>query len=271
MVKVSFIVACYNYGQYISETIDSVLAQTYQDYEVVIVDDASNDGTTPAILAEQAKRDSRIKIITHAENKGLSATRNTAIKVAKGKYITGLDADDMVEPTYLEKVVQKMESTNADVVYTHFRFFDGKDETHFIEKDQRKIKRKLPYVTCFPMWSLHRKADWEAFGGYSEDLIGEEERDYWLYFVEANKNLVLVDEPLYLYRFHPNSHSSAIHKDREKIKKQIKQNHPNLYKGLHYYCHWYYFKYVMRPQLFQLRTRKGRRMFRLLGIVFYKD
>lgn len=271
MPKVSVIVPCYNYGHFLSEAIDSVLKQTYQDYEIIIVDDCSDDGKTPAEVKRQAKKDKRIKPVFLSENKGVAAVRNVAIAEAKGEYITGLDADDKLEPSYLEKTIAKMESTNADVIYTHFKLFGKRNKNSYYPKDQKKIKRALLFRSCFPMWALHKKSDWEAFGGYDESLRGGEIADYWLNFVEANKNFVLVDEILYFYRMHEDSLSKKSDELKTEIQQRIKQNHPNLYKGFDYYCNLNYFNYVLKPTLFQLRTRKGRRVFRLLGITFYKD
>ncbi len=271
MPKVSIIIACYNYGQYIPEAIDSVLAQTYQDYEAIIVDDCSNDGTTPAVLAEQVKRDKRIKLITNEKNIGAYPSRNRAIKQAKGKYITVIDADDTISPVFLERMITKMESSDADVVYTHFKYSGLRNSTRYYPADQRKIKRILPYKAYFPIWALHRKTDWEAFGGYSEEHRAGGDRNYWLHFVEADKNLVLVDEVLYFYRTHKGSLSSTTGKLKAEKERIVRKNHPNIYKGFKYYGNFYYFKYVVRPALFQLRTRKGRRIFRLLGITFYED
>ncbi len=138
--KISVIVPCYNYGAYLPETIDSILTQTYPHYEVIIIDDGSNDGTTPAIIASEAKKDKRIKVITHPKNKGVSAARNSGIKAARGKYIFPVDSDDMIHATLLEKALKLMEQENTGKLgYSllpptmfwkknkHFPFFKSKE------------------------------------------------------------------------------------------------------------------------------------------------
>ena len=102
MTKVSVVIPCYNQGAFIDDAVNSVLAQTFSDFEIIIVNDGSTDATTNALL----ERYSRPKTtVIHTENQGVCAARNTAIKAAAGKYILPLDADDKIEPTYLEKAV----------------------------------------------------------------------------------------------------------------------------------------------------------------------
>ena len=96
MNRISVIVPAYNIENYISKCLDSILAQTYRDLEIITVDDGSSD-RTGQILDEYAKKDDRIKVI-HQKNKGLSGARNSALKVATGDYIGYVDGDDHIEP-----------------------------------------------------------------------------------------------------------------------------------------------------------------------------
>src|SRR5436189_1310286 len=88
---VSVIIPCYNLGQYLDEAVESVLAQTYQDFEIVIVDDGSTDSTTRALLADYHRPGTRV---IHAAHAGVSAARNLAIAHSTGAYLCALDADD---------------------------------------------------------------------------------------------------------------------------------------------------------------------------------
>jgi len=103
---VSVIVPCYNQGIYLDEAIQSVLGQTYQDFEIIIVDDGSDDGLTG--LTNDLLRDYRRKRtrVIRTENRGVVSARNTAISHARGKYILPLDADDRIGSEYLEKAVK---------------------------------------------------------------------------------------------------------------------------------------------------------------------
>ena len=100
---VSVVIPCYNQGQYLDEAVESVISQTYQDFEIIIINDGSNDLETIEILKNYQKPKTRI---IHTENQGVIAARNRAIEAAQGKYILPLDADDKIGNTYLEEAVQ---------------------------------------------------------------------------------------------------------------------------------------------------------------------
>src|SRR6185503_3763377 len=100
--KVAVIVTCHNLGQYLDEAVASVLAQTYQDFEIVIVDDGSTDATTRALLADYRRPGTRV---IHSAHAGFSAARNPAIANSIAAYLCALDADDRLEPTCFEKAV----------------------------------------------------------------------------------------------------------------------------------------------------------------------
>ncbi len=102
MPKVSIIIPCYNYGQYLDEAVQSVLAQTYQDFEIIIVNDGSTDELTNKLLATYNKPKTTVLSQT---NKGLGAARNSGIKVSSGEYIVCLDADDSLHSDFLNKTI----------------------------------------------------------------------------------------------------------------------------------------------------------------------
>ena len=104
---VSVIIPAFNAAAHIRQTLNSVLAQTYQAIEVIVVDDGSSDATS-AIVEEFVKRDARVQLVRQS-NAGVGAARNTAIRMARGKYIAPLDADDFWFPEKLEKQVACME------------------------------------------------------------------------------------------------------------------------------------------------------------------
>lgn len=121
---VSIIIPVYRVEAYLHECLDSVLSQTYANWEAVCVDDGSPDGCG-AILDEYAKRDDRFAVI-HKQNEGVSVARNVALNRARGEYITFLDADDVVAPDWLENYWQVISSTGADMVRIRVtEFHDG--------------------------------------------------------------------------------------------------------------------------------------------------
>ena len=118
MPKVSIIVPVYNAEKAIARLIDSVLAQEYEDFELLLMNDGSKDGTA-AILDEYAAKDSRIKVV-HKENSGVSDTRNQALKMAQGEYIQFADADDWITKDATKLFVRAMEEQDCDMVISDF-------------------------------------------------------------------------------------------------------------------------------------------------------
>lgn len=140
--KVSIVIPVYNSAKYLRECIDSVLAQSFSDWEVVAVDDGSPDNS-PAILDEYAAKDSRIKVI-HKANGGVSAARNDGLAAASGEYVLFADSDDLLLANALEVLIQKISSENADVVFGDHFSFQGNDGP---EKDRRYIFFNEPFAT----------------------------------------------------------------------------------------------------------------------------
>ncbi|MFC7670076.1 glycosyltransferase family 2 protein [Hymenobacter humi] len=138
MNLVSIIIPCYNYGWLLAETLDSVLAQTYQQWECIIIDDGSTD-TTRVVATSYQARDSRFRYV-YQPNGGLSAARNHGLQAATGEYIQFLDADDLLLPQKLELQVALLAShPEYDVVYGAVRYFmhgePGKLSRSFDMKD----------------------------------------------------------------------------------------------------------------------------------------
>ena len=98
MAKVSVIIPCYNQGAYLNEAVESILAQSYRDFEIIVVNDGSTDEETNRLLSGYDRQQTRV---LHTENQGLSSARNNGIREAQGEYILPLDADDRIDPTYL--------------------------------------------------------------------------------------------------------------------------------------------------------------------------
>ena len=124
---ISVIIPVYNVGKYLRECLDSVLAQTYANYEVIMIDDGSTD-TSGAICDEYAEKNARFRTV-HKENCGLSVARNTGMATAKGEFVYFLDSDDLIEPAAFDSLVASIGSADADFVYFEAESFcdDGRD------------------------------------------------------------------------------------------------------------------------------------------------
>lgn len=114
---VSIIMPCYNSSKFIGDAIESVLAQTYQNWEILITDDCSSDNSI-AVINEYAKRDSRVKLFMLEKNSGAAVARNKSIEEAKGRFIAFLDSDDMWTPQKLEKQLEFMRKKDCALSYT---------------------------------------------------------------------------------------------------------------------------------------------------------
>ena len=119
----SIIIPCYDVEAYLRETLDSVIEQTFTDWECICVDDGSTDGTA-AILDQYAEEDTRFCVI-HKANEGVSAARNDAIRLAHGEYVCFLDGDDVWDPEWLERVYEASQNGCADIVRMAFTFWHG--------------------------------------------------------------------------------------------------------------------------------------------------
>ena len=128
MPKISIIIPAYNVEKYLSQCLDSILAQTFKDFECICVNDGSTDNTL-TILREYANKDNRIKIINQ-KNSGSSVSRNNGIKQALGQYISFIDADDWVTENYLEILYNKIIETDADIVRASYKFYHQKDNVY---------------------------------------------------------------------------------------------------------------------------------------------
>ncbi len=261
--KVSVIIPVYNAEKFLIETLDSVIAQTYKNIEIICVDDCSSDNSAKIIESHK-----NIKYLKTKRNTGTPIVpRNIGIKNATGEYILPLDADDKIAPSYIEKAVNEMQKSSADVVYCKANFFGDK-------KEKWKLKPYCPKKMLFKnmvfISALFRKSDWEKYGGYNKNMVGGlEDWDFWLNFVEDNKKFVRINETLFYYRILNTSRSTVAVKKEEKLRKQIIKNHPNLYTFKNYYSTWKYLKLFIKTLIrfiLRINLKKNKKIIRILGI-----
>lgn len=205
---ISVIVPIYRVEKYLPACIDSILNQTFTDFELILVDDGSPD-RCPEICDETAKRDARVRVI-HQANAGLSAARNAGIEIAHGEWLGFVDSDDYIAPQFYEKLYQTAQRTNADCVMCSVQNVDesGKlidsalmrvaDEVKTGREVLRKIGRDdvTPYLTA---WNkLYRRKLFNTLrypaGRQNEDVFVFAEL-----FCQVQR-AVCVAEPLYFYR-----------------------------------------------------------------------
>lgn len=212
----SIILPVYNGEKFISETIQSILQQSFTSWELIIIDDGSTDKTA-CIAKDFGYSDQRIKLIQQS-NKQQAAARNAGLRVCSGKWIAFIDADDLWLPAKLELQYQCIKKNEAvDVVfsdgytkyqnkkiryYYHYEvakgFFQGKD-----------LYKKMLFGNYIPNLSVVVKSSWiRRVGMQDENLSGVEDHDYWLKLCRAGANFFGMKERLFVYRIHEDNFSS---------------------------------------------------------------
>ena len=232
---ISVIVPCYNQGQYLDEAVDSVLAQTYQNFEIIIINDGSTEPESIEILKNYQKPKSKV---IHTSNQGVCRARNTAIEAAQGKYILPLDADDKIAPTYLEKALKIIENNlDVGIVYCETILF-GDQEGTSTSSPLPKIflgKDSLPEILLHNRIhnsALYLKSDWELVNGYNPNMIyGLEDYDFWLSILETGKKAYLIEEYLYFWRKKEVSRTTLAKQNLLACYTQLFENHQDLYLG----------------------------------------
>ena len=202
---VSIITPAYNSEKFIAETIQSVLAQTYQNWELLIVDDCSTDKTAEIISRFQ---DSRIKYFHNYTNKGSAFSRNLALQKAKGKWIAFLDSDDLWHPEKLEKQIEFMKKNNYRFSYTNYCEIDETSkERGILISGPEVITRKMMTAYCWP-GCLTVMYDAEFLGlMQTADIKINEEYALWIR-IARKTNCYLLKENLAKYRRHKGSLTS---------------------------------------------------------------
>jgi glycosyltransferase involved in cell wall biosynthesis len=207
--RVSIIIPCYKTAQFVAETLQSVFAQTYKNFEVILVNDGSPD--TPEL--EEAIAPWREKITyLHTENCGLAGARNNGIRAAKGELIALLDSDDMWEPNYLEVQVSKLDSDpTADIVYPRTLLFGdtATPSTRSARSTGEVTFSRLVQQQISVMVSvLARRNALERAGLFDDSLRSCEDFDMWLRCVKSGSRIIYHDDVLVRYRVRGDSLSA---------------------------------------------------------------
>ncbi|MEI6697317.1 MAG: peptidoglycan bridge formation glycyltransferase FemA/FemB family protein [Bacteroidota bacterium] len=230
-VKVSVITACFNHGKYIHEMLDSVLQQTYQNFEVIIINDGSTDNSSNILNKIKHKK---VKVI-HTENFGPAHARNHAIKHTKGEFIINLDADDKITPTFIQQCVEIISShPNVGIVYSNVELF-GYQNGPFVLQDYSF--ENMLRANCIVANACFRKSDWKKTEGYSSEMkFGNEDFDFWLSILELGQKVFQIKEPLMFYRTYENQKDSRSGRLKENLDQmeevivQAFQRHKKLYE-----------------------------------------
>ena len=207
--RVSIILPVYNGAECVSNSIDSVLAQTYKDFELIVVNDCSTDNTLE-ILQKYAGRDNRVKAYTNEVNKKLPRTLNAGFEHATGEYLTWTSDDNMYRPEAIERMVKFLDdNSDCAMVYTDMTLVnelgDEIKEELKVAAQPKELRIRSICGACF----MYRSSVAKQVGEYNPDLFLAEDFDYWIRISEVSKIMPL-HENLYTYRLQPASLSGSL-------------------------------------------------------------
>ena len=236
--KVSIIVPMYNAEKFIGKTIESVLSQTYENWEMLIMNDVSTDNSL-AVVNEYVKKDDRIKVLNTEKNMGVVKGRNHLIDLANGKYIAFLDADDYWHSQKLEKQIQFMKEKNAGISCTEYTRVKENGE----KINEVVIKSEISYTDMLKnnyLGCLTVMYDVEKVGKrYFKELEKNEDYVLWLEIVKDVKTIFGLKENLAYYRVLDNSRSSN-KAETAKVRWEIYRKVEKLpiLKSVYYFLHY---------------------------------
>lgn len=204
---VSIVMPAYNCERYVVEAINSILAQTYRNWELLVLDDGSKDNTL-RIIEEFSQKDSRIKALPNGKNMGVSATRNRGIELASGEWIAFLDSDDMWKSEKLEKQFEIVEKEAAEFLFTGSSYINEEGEPYkgifeVPEKITYKKLRNQNVISCSSV--LVKKKYFEHIKMEKDEM--HEDYAVWLRILKLGVTAFGVNEPLLIYRISRNSKS----------------------------------------------------------------
>lgn len=214
---VSVVIPCFEQEAYARELLGSILAQSFADWEAILVDDGSRAADLGRVVRETG--DARCRVITHERNRGLGPARNTGFAAARGRLVVPVDADDLLAPSFLAATTAALSvDPKADCAYTDLQLFG---DSAAVWRFNGSPADMLSQQSIPGTGALMRRELWERLGGYG-DLWGNEDWDFWIGAVRLGIKPIRIPAPLYMYRRTPQSMSATSlryyeHKSREAI------------------------------------------------------
>ena len=204
---VTVVIPCYNLGRYLHEAIESVLAQSFPDFEIIVVDDGSTDEYTRLLLEHLDRPKTKVR---RQANQGVAAARNNGIRAGTGRYICCLDPDDRVRAVFLAKAVAILDS-HADVGFVSGSVVEFDEREQVIRRGACGLVNLLtenPIVQP----AVFRRQAWEDAGGYYPGFTasGIEDWDLWLSILEAGYRAEVIPDIVWEYRIHSDQMSTAM-------------------------------------------------------------
>ncbi len=227
--KISIIVPCYNHEQYLSETLQSVLDQEYQNWECIIVDDGSSDNTRNVCL-NFCKRSLKFHYF-YQDNSGPAKARNVGIAKSCGEYILPLDGDDRISADYLSEAVSVfLENEDVKLIYCRAEFFGANSGEWILPEYSYKNMLCANMIFCTGLFS---RKDFDRTKGYDEEMKdGLEDWDFWLSFLDQSSLVYRLPKIHFYYRIRKGSRNEMCHTNQHILKKillRVYKNHEEKY------------------------------------------
>lgn len=252
MDLVSIILPVYNSEKYIKLAMESVLKQSYKNFELIIVNDGSTDNSDN-ICKEYQQKDERIKYI-YTQNNGVSSARNYALKYATGTYITFIDDDDMYEKDYLKELVNNVNKYNTDLVSCAYKTINKKNRIINYSSDlttsnlKEYIEILQPNLLINQLWNKIYKLDIIKKNNITFDTnidLGEDYKFNLEYFSYINSQ-IYINKPLYNYRINDNGLGFKYRKNSNEIKLSLLRKLELLYNNNNYELNYIYKNYIIQ-------------------------
>ncbi|HEV2483376.1 MAG TPA: glycosyltransferase family A protein [Puia sp.] len=225
---VSVLIPCYNHGKYIDDAVESVLQQTYKNVEIIVVDAGSDDPLTRHKLAAYEKPATRV--LTSPRQIFPSEARNLAFSVAAGEYLLTLDADDLVEKTFIEKTMKRLSEDAGSGAASGKVMYFGYEEGFLDYRGGmlEDILRQMGSHLC----ALIRRSAWMEIGGFDESVNdGYEDWEFWIRLTKAGWAISIVPEILVYYRQKESSRVTEVFIHQTDLIKQLQDKHKDVYSN----------------------------------------
>lgn len=210
---ISVVMPCYNAERYLAEAVRSALGQSYDNVELIVVDDGSTDAS-PKIATDLADRSTGRLTLLHTDRAGPYPARNRGLQSARGKFIAFLDADDWWDTTALERLHDALVSADADLAYCGWQNVgDGVTSEPYVPPQYENGDPVDAFMSTCP-WPIHsalvRRTMVDRLAGFSERRFSSMDYDFWLRALALTRNIVRVPEVLAFYRWHDAGQISAV-------------------------------------------------------------
>lgn len=222
----SIVLPVYNGEKYLRESVDSIISQTYKNWELIIIDDCSKD-SSPDIAKEYAKRDERIRYYRNDENLKLPKSLNRGFALAKGSYLSWTSDDNRYLPEAISEMISALKDNCADFVFASCNVIDEFGQiTDTYGVDRNSVIQLIGYNPVGACFMYTRKAYLKT-GEYDSELVLVEDFDYWQRLCSKFKTIT-IEKILYDYRFHDGALTSTMKKDAfyRNMKKMLLKNRP---------------------------------------------